>query len=53
MAFIKDDFKLCECCGKLIKIKSKDGRPPKYCKKCAYDIKLQKNNEYYHAKAEI
>lgn len=49
IAFIKDDYKLCECCDKLIKIKSKTC-PPKYCSKCAYDVKLQQNNTYYHEK---
>ena len=40
----KHGWKMCECCGKLFKIKSKTC-PPKYCKTCAYDIKLKQVNE--------
>ena len=49
MTHVKDGYKMCEVCGRLIKIKSKTC-PPKYCDKCAYDIKLQQNNGYYHEK---
>lgn len=35
IAFIKPDYKLCECCDKLIKIKS---NKTTYCKKCADEI---------------
>lgn len=44
IANFKDGWKMCECCGKLFKVKSKT-YPPKYCKTCAHDIKLQQVNE--------
>ena len=43
--------KLCESCGKLIKIKSKT-KPEKYCEKCAYTIKLEQVNECKKRKKE-
>jgi hypothetical protein len=45
IANYKPGWKMCECCGKLFKVKSKT-YPPKYCKMCAYNIKLQQVNEY-------
>lgn len=51
MEFIKDDYKLCECCGKLIKIKSKNDYSTKYCKKCKYEKQLEwSRNNYYKTK---
>lgn len=44
MAFIKPGYKLCECCDKLIKIKSKTC-PPKYCDKCSYEENLNKQKD--------
>ena len=44
VANFKTGWKMCECCGKLFKVKSKT-YPPKYCKSCAYDIKLQQVNQ--------
>ena len=41
MAFIKDDYKLCECCGKLIKITN---NRQKYCKKCYEKINCEMTN---------
>ena len=41
---IRDGWKMCECCGRLIKIK---GRANKYCNKCATKIQYQKINEYH------
>lgn len=38
------DYKQCESCGKLIKIKSKT-KPEKYCDKCAIDIDREKAKE--------
>ena len=52
IANFKPGWKMCECCGKLYKVKSVEGRPGKYCKQCAYIIKLKKNNQYYHEKHE-
>jgi hypothetical protein len=40
-------------CGKRIKITSTTGRPKLYCDKCAYEIKLKKNNMYYHEKSNF
>ena len=44
MAFIKDDYKLCECCGRLIKIKS---NRTTYCKKCAEEKQLESDIKYH------
>ena len=38
MVYLKHDYKMCECCSKLIKIKSKYDGSSKYCKKCAQSI---------------
>ena len=37
---MKDGYKLCEVCGKLIKIK---GANSKYCEKCAGEIESKNN----------
>ena len=42
--------KLCECCGKLIKIKSAKDNSTKYCEECKYVIKLEQNRKYYNEK---
>lgn len=47
IASIRNGWKMCECCGRLIKIK---GPATKYCNKCAYKNKLILNNDYYHKK---
>lgn len=52
LAELKDGYKQCQNCGKIIKIKSKTC-PPKYCEECAYKIKLVQNNSYYHEKDNI
>lgn len=41
IAYLKPDYKMCEVCGKLIKIKSKYDGSSKYCNKCA----KEKHNE--------
>lgn len=51
LALLKDNYKQCESCGKLIKIKSKT-KPEKYCEKCAYSIKLEQVNECKKRKKE-
>jgi hypothetical protein len=38
-------IKICEVCGKLIKIKSKHDGSSKYCEKCAYIVNLEKQKE--------
>ena len=45
IANFKDGWKMCECCGKLFKVKSNEGRPGKYCKQCGYQIKLEQVNQ--------
>lgn len=50
IASIRVGWKMCECCGRLVKMK---GPATKYCNKCAYKIKLEQNNEYYHNKEKI
>lgn len=52
LAYLKNDYKQCQNCGKLIKINSKTCQP-KYCEGCAYKIKLAQNNNYYHKKDDI
>ena len=50
IANFKHGWKMCECCGKLFKTKSIEGRPQKYCKQCAYKTKLEQNSQYYKEK---
>lgn len=45
IANFKYGWKMCECCGKLFKVKSNEGRPGKYCKQCGYQIKLEQVNQ--------
>jgi hypothetical protein len=45
IANFKHGWKMCECCGKLFKIKSTIGNPQKYCKTCAKDINREKSKE--------
>lgn len=45
IANFKDGWKMCECCGKLFKIKSIIGNPQKYCKICAKEINREKSKE--------
>lgn len=52
IANFKPGWKMCQRCGKLFKTKSNEGRPGKYCKQCAYKIKLEQNNQYYKEKTE-
>ena len=47
---VRDGWKMCECCGRLIKIKSKNDGSTKYCNKCAYQNKLDLNKQYYRNK---
>lgn len=50
---MKSNYKLCQSCGKLIKIKSKHDGSSKYCESCAKRIKNEQNKEYYHNNKEI
>ena len=50
IANFKPGWKMCECCGKLFKVKSEKDHSSKYCKQCAYKTKLEQNNQYYHEK---
>jgi hypothetical protein len=43
--YLKSDWKMCECCGRMIKIKGNIGRPQKYCKKCGKKIDREKARE--------
>ena len=45
IAYLNKDKKMCECCGKIIKIKSNNGRPVQYCKECAALINREKTKE--------
>lgn len=42
----KQGWKMCENCGRMIKIKSNEGRPQKYCKKCGEEINRKKTKEH-------
>ena len=53
IANFKPGWKMCERCGKLFKIKSKYDGSSKYCKHCAYTVKLEKNSKYYNEKTSI
>lgn len=44
ISLIKDDYIICKECGKLVKVKSKTCKP-KYCLKCAEEIKLKQTNQ--------
>ena len=45
VTFMKSNYKLCQSCGKLIKIKSKT-KPEKYCEKCAKEIQDKQKKEW-------
>lgn len=45
IAYLNKDKKMCECCGKIIKIKSKKDFSTKYCKACAIEVDRQKARE--------
>ena len=38
----------CECCGRLIKAKSKFDASTKYCRECAQKVKNEQKKEYYY-----
>ena len=47
LAYIKgDEWSVCSDCGRLFKRSSQQGRPPIYCPKCAYKVKLEQNKSY-------
>ena len=50
LSYIKQNYKQCEECGRLVKIKNKNDHSTKYCNKCGYEVKLSQNNGYYHNK---
>lgn len=45
LAELKPNYKQCVNCGKMIRIKSNEGRPQKYCDECSYKINLNKQKE--------
>ena len=45
IAAYKEGWGLCRNCGKLIRIKSKTGRPLQYCKACAFSIKNEQSKK--------
>ena len=57
LSYIKPNYKQCERCGKLVKIKSKEGRPPKYCNACfdliRKDKRVEYNANYYEKNKEV
>lgn len=46
LVHIKQGYKLCECCNKMIKIKSKYDGSTRYCKYCADKNRQEKRIEY-------
>lgn len=38
LSYIKPNYKQCERCGKLVKIKSKNDHSTKYCNKCSKEV---------------
>lgn len=44
--FMKSDYKQCQSCGKLIKIKSKHDGSSKYCDKCTKDMHCLQQQQY-------
>ena len=57
LSYIKPNYKRCEECGRLVKIKSKEGRPPKYCNACfdliRKDKRVEYNANYYEKNKEV
>lgn len=57
LSYIKPNYKQCEECGRLVKIKSKEGRPPKYCNACfdliRKDKRVEYNANYYEKNKEV
>lgn len=51
LSYIKPNYKQCEECGRLVKIKSKNDGSTKYCAKCQHDKQLEwSKNTYYKGK---
>ena len=53
MVYLKPNYKMCQCCKRPFKIKSKYDGSSKYCGKCAYKIKLEQVNECKSRKKAI
>ena len=57
MVYLKDGYKICQHCGKLIKIKSKFDSSTKYCEVCLKDIQDEQrkeiNRKYYENHKEV
>ena len=43
LSYIKPNYKQCEKCGKLVKIKSKNDHRTQYCSKCAEEVHREIN----------
>lgn len=43
LSYIKPNYKQCERCGKLVKIKSKNDHRTQYCSKCAEEVHREIN----------
>lgn len=52
LVLLKDNYKQCEICGKLIRIKSKNDGSSKYCKDCKLDAHCEAQKEYRKRKKE-
>lgn len=48
----KDGWKMCELCGKMIKISGLVGRPKKYCNKCSVIMHQRQDREYQKKKRQ-
>ena len=49
IAMTKKDYKMCEICGKLIKIKIKNDYSTKYCVKCAKEKELESKRNWWNS----
>lgn len=53
IANFKDGWKMCECCGKLYKVKSNEGRPSKYCIQCYKEKHMEQDRLYQKNKRNL
>lgn len=49
MVYLKDDYKMCECCKRPFKIK---GTNSKYCRNCSHEERLKTKRNWWHNQKE-
>lgn len=48
IAMTKKDYKICEVCGKLIRVNEKNDHSTKYCKQCAKKKELESKRNWWN-----